>query len=124
MKQIAFWREKKESLKCLKYSVTAFVEWIYKMQRLEVSGAVRLIYKSLGVKGLNSIHDARTHVYKKRKHGYWWIYKLRQIPVVFNDTGPILSEYMNYRYFYLFFVFVFQTTLSLLLTSCHYYFLF
>ena len=24
------------------------------MQRLEVSGAVRLIYKSLGVKGLNS----------------------------------------------------------------------
>ena len=27
------------------------------MQRLEVSGAVRLIYKSLGVKGLNSAPD-------------------------------------------------------------------
>jgi len=41
---------------CLKYSVPTFVEYIYKMQRLEVSGAVRLIYKSLGVKGLkNSI---------------------------------------------------------------------
>jgi len=26
---------------------------MYKMQSLEVSGAVRLIYKSLGVKGLN-----------------------------------------------------------------------
>ena len=26
--------------------------YIYKMQRLEVSGAVRLIYRSLGVKGL------------------------------------------------------------------------
>ena len=26
------------------------------MQRLEVSGAVRLIYKSLGVKGLNREH--------------------------------------------------------------------
>jgi len=26
------------------------------MQRLEVSGAVRLIYRSLGVKGLNSVY--------------------------------------------------------------------
>jgi len=38
---------------CLKYSVPTFVEQIYKMQRLEVRGAVRLIYKSLGVEGLN-----------------------------------------------------------------------
>ena len=28
---------------------------VYKMQRLEVSGVVRLIYRSLGVKGLNTI---------------------------------------------------------------------
>jgi len=37
---------------CLKYSVPIFVEEIYKMQRLEVSGAVRPIYGSLGVKRL------------------------------------------------------------------------
>ena len=30
------------------------------MQRLEVSGAVRLIYKSLGVKGLNSLSDTHS----------------------------------------------------------------
>ena len=36
---------------CLKYSVPIFVEQIYKMQRLEVSGAVRPLYGSLGVKG-------------------------------------------------------------------------
>ena len=29
---------------CLKYSVCIFVEYIYKMQHLEVSGAVRHIY--------------------------------------------------------------------------------
>jgi hypothetical protein len=28
------------------------------MQRLEVSGAVRLIYRSLGVKGLNTAKDS------------------------------------------------------------------
>jgi hypothetical protein len=32
---------------------TIFVDLIYKMQRLEVSVAVRPIYRSLGVKGLN-----------------------------------------------------------------------
>ena len=37
---------------CLKYSLPIFVEYIYKMQRLEVSGAVRPLYGSLGVKGL------------------------------------------------------------------------
>jgi len=36
----------------LKYLVPIFVEYIYKMQRLEVSGAVRPLYGSLGVKGL------------------------------------------------------------------------
>jgi hypothetical protein len=41
-----------EYIPCLKYSVTIFVELIYKMKRLEVSGAVRLLYGSLGVKGL------------------------------------------------------------------------
>ena len=40
---------------CLKYSVPTFVEKIYKIQRLEVSGVVRLIYRSLGVKGLIQI---------------------------------------------------------------------
>ena len=39
---------------CLKYSVPTFVEEIYKMERLEVSGAVRPIYGSLGVKRLIS----------------------------------------------------------------------
>jgi hypothetical protein len=54
MKQTAFWREKDgEYRACLKYSVPVFVEEIYKMQRLEVSGAVRPIYGSLGVKRLN-----------------------------------------------------------------------
>ena len=42
MKQTAFCREKnREYIPCLKYSVPIFVEQIYKMQRLEVSGAVR-----------------------------------------------------------------------------------
>ena len=41
LKQTAFWREKNgEYRACLKYSVPIFVEQIYKMQRLEVSGAV------------------------------------------------------------------------------------
>jgi len=45
MKQTAFRRERNgEYRACLKYSVPIFVELIYKMQRLEVSGAVRLIY--------------------------------------------------------------------------------
>jgi len=35
------------------------------MQSLEVSGAVRLIYKSLGVKGLSNglLHYSTTHLY-------------------------------------------------------------
>ena len=36
---------------CLKYSVRIFVEQIYKIQRLEVSGAVRPLQGWLGVKG-------------------------------------------------------------------------
>ena len=40
---------------CLKYSVPIFVELRYKMQRLEVSGAVRPLYGSLGVEGLRRI---------------------------------------------------------------------
>ena len=36
----------------LKYSVPIFVEQIYKMQRLEVSGAVRPLEGLLGFKGL------------------------------------------------------------------------
>ena len=53
IKQTAFWREKNgEYRACLKCLVPTFVEQIYKMQRLEVSGVVRLIYRSLGVKGL------------------------------------------------------------------------
>jgi hypothetical protein len=42
-----------EYIQCLKYSVPIFVEYIYKIQRLEVSGAVRPLYGSLGVRGLN-----------------------------------------------------------------------
>ena len=62
MKQTAFWREKNgEYRACLKYSVPTFVEYIYIyiyiMQCLEVIGAVRLIYRSLGVKGLSGLHD-------------------------------------------------------------------
>jgi len=42
IKQTVFWRGKNaEYIPCLKYSVPIFVEWIYKMQHLEVSGAVR-----------------------------------------------------------------------------------
>ena len=41
MKQTAFCRGKNaEYMTCLKYSVPIFVEEIYKMQTLEVSGAV------------------------------------------------------------------------------------
>jgi len=55
-KQTAFWRGKnRECRACLKYSVPTFVEEIYKMQRLEVSGVVRPIYGSLGVKRLTLI---------------------------------------------------------------------
>ena len=44
MKQTAFSREKNgQCIPCLKYSVPIFVEQIYKMERLEVSGAVRLL---------------------------------------------------------------------------------
>jgi len=42
MKQTAFWRGKNgEYIPYLKYSVPIFVEEIYKMQRSEVSDAVR-----------------------------------------------------------------------------------
>jgi len=42
MKETAFEEEKNgEYIPCLKYLVPVFVEKIYKMQRLEVSGAVR-----------------------------------------------------------------------------------
>jgi hypothetical protein len=44
MKQTAFWRETNVGYAaCLKYSVRIFVEEIFKMQRLKVSGAVRHI---------------------------------------------------------------------------------
>jgi len=60
MKQTAFEEKKNgEYIPCLKYSVPIFVEKIYKMPRLEVSGAVRPLYWSSGVKGL--IHCLRTH---------------------------------------------------------------
>ena len=47
-------REKKsgECAARLKYSVSIFVEYIFKMQRLEISCAVRRVYTSLGAKGL------------------------------------------------------------------------
>ena len=43
---------------CLKYSVSIFVEQIFKMQRLEVSCAVRRLYTSFGAKGLNLLSCA------------------------------------------------------------------
>ena len=46
---------------CLKYSVPIFVEQIYKMPRLEVSGAVRPIYGSLGVKWLIKAEKPLSH---------------------------------------------------------------
>ena len=45
-------KKKGECAACLKYSASIFVEQIFKMQRLEVSCEVRLIYTSLGAKGL------------------------------------------------------------------------
>ena len=51
--KLHFEEEKTESyIPCLKYSVPIFVEWIYKMQHLEVSGAVRPLESSLGIKRL------------------------------------------------------------------------
>jgi len=58
MKQTAL--KNREYISCLKYSVSIFGEQIHKMQRLEVRGAVRPIYGSLGVKGLNLISVRRT----------------------------------------------------------------
>ena len=53
MKHTAFCRGKNgEYRACLKYSVLIVVEQIYKMKSLEVSGAVRLICGSFGVKRL------------------------------------------------------------------------
>jgi len=56
---------------CSKYSVPILVEQIHKMQRLEVSGALRPLYGSLGVEGLikayqlsyprNPPHFMKTH---------------------------------------------------------------
>jgi hypothetical protein len=63
MKQTAFWRKKNgECAACLKCSVRIFVDEIYKMQSLEVSGAVGhiYIYMSLGVKGLSAWQDNLT----------------------------------------------------------------
>ena len=58
MKQTAFCRGKNgEYTPCLKYSVPIFVEQIYKMKRLEVSGAVRPMHGSLGFKGLRQVRE-------------------------------------------------------------------
>ena len=61
---------------CLKFSVPIFVEQIYKMQGLEVSGAVRPIYGSLGVRQLMPVPKVtlsettfRIEVYKEK---YSW----------------------------------------------------
>ena len=53
MKQTAFSREKTESIYT---TFKIFSTYIYKTQRLEVSCAVRPLYGSLGVKGLNNRH--------------------------------------------------------------------
>ena len=75
-KKVALWnkrhfeeREKNgDYAACLKYSVHIFVEYIYKMQHLEVSCAVRPIYWPLGVKWLSalssSLHCRLTRSYK------------------------------------------------------------
>jgi len=43
---------------------------MYKMQRLEVSGAVRPLYWSLGVKGLTSAYQLNTlNAYRVPVHG-------------------------------------------------------
>ena len=71
MKQTAFWREKNgEYRACLKYSVPIFVEYIYKMQRLEVSGAVRPTYGSLGVKRL--MNEQKTSKIMQEGHLQIW----------------------------------------------------
>jgi len=49
-------KKNEEYIPRLKYSVPIFVEKIYKMQRLEVSSAVRPLYMSLGIKGLTFWH--------------------------------------------------------------------
>ena len=49
-----------ECAACLKYSVSIFVEQIFKTRRLEVSCAVRRIYTSLGAKGLKTYKQVAT----------------------------------------------------------------
>ena len=53
MKQTAFWRGKKGEYIPIFKIFSTYICWIYKMKRLEVSGAVRPLYGSLGFKGLN-----------------------------------------------------------------------
>ena len=52
------------------------------MQRLEVSGAVRLIYRSLGVKGLTPLPPTTT----------WFDVSLRTGPLLFYFYLAVLSE--------------------------------
>ena len=78
-------RKNREYRACLKYSVPIFVEQIYKMQRLEVSGTVRPIYGSLGVKRLNT-HPAQFNVKYcrpvkvKQSHDRPWGFQEVEVP--------------------------------------------
>jgi len=75
MNQTAFLRGKNgEYRECLKYSVPVFVEYVHKMQRLEVSGVVRLTYRSLGVKGLNNVRQHNCFIIQGSYIG--WMFRL------------------------------------------------
>ena len=60
------------------------------MQRLEVSGAVRLIYRSLGVKRLNDSRQYSNHCYSN----YYYYYFLRHVSIV-NTLAP--DFFLNFR---------------------------
>ena len=49
------------------------------MQRLEVSGAVRLIYRSLGVKGLRTVNEAVASKYVNQLSFFKCLFSLNSI---------------------------------------------
>ena len=52
---------------------STYICWIYKMQRLEVSGAVRPMYRSLGFKGLKRLRTAELLHNIMKKHDKFYV---------------------------------------------------
>jgi hypothetical protein len=102
MKQTAFWREKNgECAACLKYSARIFADQIYKMQRLEVSVAVRHIYMALGVKGLRiKINLNYTQIFRfYRKEKRFWLNYNRKLQCIRKWSLLNANNMQKNRYF-------------------------